>query len=281
MLGTWYQSCLWKDSYRNTITCRLCEATFVLRPASICSARVRLASFDPDLIPLDARAPSPPPGPISFIFMQFLEKNLPTYQVGVNSLGNLGSVNILKDLFRIKFFGIYRMYRISRIITARVRSTREGAVFTGVCLLTFREGVPHPRSGGTPSQVWGVPHLRSGGTPSQVWTGRGGGYPIPGLDGGVPHPRSGWGGTPSQVWMGLPHPRSGQGVPHPRVPHRPGLDGNPPHHDWMGYPPIMTGWGIPPTMAGWGNPPPIRQSIASTCYAAGGMPLAEDFLVFL
>ena len=33
---------------------------------------------------------------------------------------------------------------------------REGTVFTGVCLLTFR--------GGTPSQVWvgGVPHLRSG-----------------------------------------------------------------------------------------------------------------------
>ena len=43
-------------------------------------------------------------------------------------------------------------------------------------------GVPHPRSG--------VPHLRSGGTPSQVWTG----------------------GTPSKVWTGwVPHPRSEQG----------------------------------------------------------------------
>ena len=42
---------------------------------------------------------------------------------------------------------------------------------------------------------------------------------------------------------------------------------------------------VPPsTRTGWGTPPPpIRQSsIASTCYAAGGMPLAftqEDFLV--
>ena len=33
------------------------------------------------------------------------------------------------------------------IFTARVRSTGEGTVFTGVCLLTFREGVPHLRSG--------------------------------------------------------------------------------------------------------------------------------------
>ena len=53
-------------------------------------------------------------------------------------------------------------------------------------------------------------------------TGLGRGYPIRGLAGGVPHPRSGQGGypisglaggTPSQVWPGeLPHLRS-RGVP--------------------------------------------------------------------
>ena len=93
---------------------------------------------------------------------------------------------------------------------------REGTVFTGVCLLTFR--------GGTPSQVWvgGVPHLRSGGYPMSRGYPMSGAYPI---YGGVPHVR---GGTPSP------------------------------------------------------GPPIAQSSIASTCYAAGGLPLAftqEDFLV--
>ena len=54
----------------------------------------------------------------------------------------------------------------------------------------------------------------------------------------------------------------------------------------MGYPPMDLGWGtprtwdrVPPPDLGPGTPPP---GIASTCYAAGGMPLAftpEDFLV--
>ena len=58
------------------------------------------------------------------------------------------------------------------IFTARVRSTREGTVFTGVCLLTFwGGGVPRPGL-----DCWGrVPHLRSGGR-----------VPQPGLDGGTP-----------------------------------------------------------------------------------------------
>ena len=79
--------------------------------------------------------------------------------------------------------------------------------------------------------------------------------------------------------------------------------GTPPHQDWMGVPPIRTGWGYPPVGTGWGTPtcwdwrgvpplgldwgtpPPIRRqnSRVSTCYAAGGMPLAftqEDFLVY-
>ena len=95
--------------------------------------------------------------------------------------------------------------------------------------------------------------------------------------GGATLARSGWwgGGYPGQVWM------VGRGVP------QPGLDGG----GTQGTP--MTGWGTrlarsgwwggypgyPPTMTGWSTPPP---SIASTCYAAGGMPLAftqEDFLV--
>ena len=120
-----------------------------------------------------------------------------------------------------------------------------------------------------------------------------GGYPISGLGRGVPHPRSRWGGTlsqvgggtPSQVWGGTPsqfggylisglggYPISGGG-PHPssggtQVWMMGGYLGYPHELGWMGYPPDQV----------W-----IRQSsIASTCYAAGGVPLAftqEDFLV--
>ena len=109
-------------------------------------------------------------------------------------------------------------------------------------------GEPHPRSGWgvTLSQVW----VGEGGTPSQVW----GGTPyVPGLSGGTPYQV--WDGTLSQVWVrGVPHPRSGWGVPWGTP--WPGQDGvhpptmtgwgiPPPHHDWMGYPPTMTGWGTP------------------------------------
>ena len=80
---------------------------------------------------------------------------------------------------------------------------------------------------------------------------------MPGLDGRVPHPRSGWG-----VPQGTPPARTGWGTPPPGldgIPHWPGLDGVP--------------------------PPPIRHSsMASTCYAAGGMPFAftqEAFLVLI
>ena len=123
-----------------------------------------------------------------------------------------------------------------------------------VCLsvhISGGEGVPQSGlGGGTTSQVW------AGGTPSQCWLG---GYPIPGLGRGegVPHPRSGQGGTRvlPQTWNGVP-PWTWDWVPP-----RPG----------MGYSPNL-GRGIPPPT--W--------DIASTCYAAGGMPLAftqEDFLV--
>ena len=81
---------------------------------------------------------------------------------------------------------------------------------------------------------------------SQVWTGE-----------GVLHPKSRQGCTPiqvrSQVGMGGRGTlsRSGQGVP--------------PAQDWMSYPPGLDG--VPP-------PPRRQSSIASACYAAGGMPLA-------
>ena len=179
------------------------------------------------------------------------------------------------------------------IITARIQRMREGNSFS---LFTLAgRGYTTPglgRGGGNPSQVWmggggvpysrfgwGVLHPKSGGYPIPglggecTIPGLGGGYPIPGPDGGRGTPSQVWmGGTPSQVWTG-------------------GTPGYPCHHDWMGYSPTMTGWGTP-TMTGWGTPhhdwmgyplPPIRQSsIASTCYVAGGMPLAflqEDFLV--
>ena len=131
-------------------------------------------------------------------------------------------------------------------------------------------GYPIQPTGGTPSQVqWGGGyHIQlSGGTPSQVWEG----YPIQSWPEGTPsqvqvrgilgYPQPGMDGVPpSQNWMGYPTPcQEWMGSP------QPGLDGVPPGQNWMGY-------------------PPIRQSIASTCYAAGGMPLAftqEDFLVLL
>ena len=74
----------------------------------------------------------------------------------------------------------------------------------------------------------------------------------PHLDGGGPHPRSGH--TPFQVQMG------------------------------GGEYSLRSGWGVPPCPGLDGvHPPPSGQiSIASTCYAAGGVPLAftqEDFLV--
>ena len=186
------------------------------------------------------------------------------------------------------------------IITARVRSMTGGYVFTGVCLLNFWGYPIQLMGGGTLSQVWmGVPNPASGGTPSQVWTGG-----TPSSQWGVPHPRSGWGGliqltggTSSQIWMrgtisswwGVPYLRSRWGYPISGldrgvplwpgldgVPPWPGLDGVPPSgQDWMGYP-------LPPSQ-NWMGYPLIRQSsIVSTCYVAGGMPLAftqQDFLV--
>ena len=157
-------------------------------------------------------------------------------------------------------------------------------------------GVPHPGGypilmGGYPIHggysiwgrypIWGeVSHIWMGGTPS--W----GEYPSQvltmGGTQGIPQARSGWGypgypphqhlarvppilrwGTPTiKTWLGYPQP----------------WDGVPPTiKTWPGYPPPWDG--VPPDL-GWGTP--LRQSsITSTCYGAGGMPLAftQDFLV--
>ena len=136
-------------------------------------------------------------------------------------------------------------------ITARVRSTREGNIYTWECLSV------HHWWRGTLSQVW------AGGTPSQVWVG---GYPVPGLGRGVPRPRSGGYPIPG---LGGGYPIPGRGYPVP------GLDGGgyPPGQVWMvggyprpgldggGVPPARSGFmggylGYPPTMTRWGTPPP-------------------------
>ena len=132
-------------------------------------------------------------------------------------------------------------------------------------------------SGGTPSSWQGeVPHSRS------RW-----GYPIQST--GVPIPGPGR-GFHIQL-MGVPHPRSRQGVPHPAdrgTPSQVQVEGvswvTPRSRPGMGY--LHLGLdGVPFPIQGWmGYPSPVRRqsSIASTCYMAGGMPLAftqEDFLV--
>ena len=105
-------------------------------------------------------------------------------------------------------------------ITARVRSTREGNIYTWECLSVHIVGgggaVPHLRSGGG-----------GGGTPSQVLLG----------GRGLPEPRSGWGGgTPSQV-LGMPPARPGMGYP-------------PLPGPGMGYPPYLgLRWGTPPSQS--------------------------------
>ena len=161
------------------------------------------------------------------------------------------------------------------IITARIRRMGEGTVFN----LSVHTSIG--RGGGGFVPIWLADG--EGGReviPSQVWMGEG--YPIPGLD-GVPYPRSKWGVPHPMSRQGVPHHRSIFGVPHPRsrwgggVPHlrsgqgyphpRSGRGYSSPHREWMGVP-----------------PPQIRRqiSIASTCYATSGVPLAftqEGFFV--
>ena len=159
--------------------------------------------------------------------------------------------------------------------------------------------------GGTPSKVsvrgYPIPGL---GRRCPVPGLDGGGYPIPGLGGTLSQVR---GGTPSQIWVGVPHPRSGgYSIPYLDGGYSiPGLNwGYPiPGLDegylillmggtWHGVPLLSRSqvrMGVPPSPK-WGTPHqqdgvspaiPVRtggypnwNSMACTCYVAGGMPLA-------
>ena len=101
-------------------------------------------------------------------------------------------------------------------------------------------------------------NFRGGEYPIQLMGG-----PIPGLDwGGVPHLAD---GVPYPSWRNGGYPILGSDMRYPIQ-----LMGGVPHLSW---------WGVPHVQDWMGYPPPI---IASTCYAAGSMPLAftqKDFLV--
>ena len=138
----------------------------------------------------------------------------------------------------MKFYG--------SVITARIRSMTGRYCFHRCLPVNISgEGVPHPRSGG------------------------GGGYPIPGLAGGIPHPRSDWGGYPIPgLAGGVPHP---SGTPLTRSGWVP-----PPPRPGTGYPPPDLGLGTPLDL-GWGTPPPqhsehlIRGGRYASCVHAGGL----------
>ena len=122
-----------------------------------------------------------------------------------------------------------------------------GYVFTAVCLFNFGGGIPDLRSGQGgypisgldrgvphPRSRWGVPHPRSGQ----------GGYPITGLDRGGTHPRSGLGGYPILQMWGIPWSKIGWGTPHPDLGWGHTLGTPQPSLD--GVPPIQTAdWGVP------------------------------------
>ena len=124
---------------------------------------------------------------------------------------------------------------------------------------TFLLGVHQSQVGGLPKSQMGDPSPSGGGT-----TVLGKRHPCNGVP--HPHPRQDW-GTPLArtvlVYLPLP-PRTGLGTSSSQT---------------------ITGQGYPSPSQDRIRAPPLRQnSIASTCYAAGSMPLTfteEDFLVYL
>ena len=165
--------------------------------------------------------------------------------------------------------GCEQMMGMISLITARIRRMGEANVFTSVCLSDHTcRGAGTPFHG--PDRWAPIPGLA-------------GGYSIPGLDGRVPHPRSGWGYpgvplsrsgprsgqgctlartgwcTPIQDWIGYPLSRTGWGTPAELdgVPPWPGLDVvTPPGQNWMGYPtPTRAKWGTPLIQNWTGYPP--------------------------
>ena len=137
-----------------------------------------------------------------------------------------------------------------QLITARVRSMREGNVLTRICVSVHTCG-----GKGTPSQVWGrgVPHL----PPTMTGWGT---HPID-LGWGTPDLR--W-GTPPEMEQGTP-PEMEQGT-------HPTWDGVPPYLRWGTFWPEM---GYPQT---WGGVPPPQHSEHllhggwyASCVHAGGL----------
>ena len=135
-------------------------------------------------------------------------------------LGNVSEGYPLRSRYppRSSPFAVNRPLRML-FITALVRSTREGNIYTWECLSVHIAGGGYPIPGNVCSHCGG------------------GGYPIPGLAGG-----------------GVPHPRSGRGVPHPDLGYSPWTwDGVPPPVLGQGTPPDL-GWGTSPS-PGTGYPP--------------------------
>ena len=123
----------------------------------------------------------------------------------------------------------------SSLSPAYVVRTTGVYVFTGVCLFNFREG-GYPISG----LDKGVPHARSR---------------------GVPHPSSG-GGTPPHVWLGGTH-SADEGYPIPGL-----IEGYPIllTGRYPRYPPSKIGW-VPPSRPGMG-----RVSQVPPCPRLDGVP---------
>ena len=115
-----------------------------------------------------------------------------------------------------KLLGYLSTTRILLVFAARIRRMGEGTVFTGVCLSTPVEGLPHLHPRRLP-----LSHVLSRGYPSD-WS------QVPSQ--GYPSPR--WGGYPS------PRVYTSPGL---RYPPQPGQDGVPLGQDRMGYPLGRTG----------------------------------------
>ena len=145
-----------------------------------------------------------------------------------------------------------------------------GKVIFSLCVSVHTStggGTPHPLTGVPPSGPdWGVPPF----FPTGVTPILSDGVPliqVPDQGGGTLT----WeGGTPSRPGKGVPPwSRPGEGIPPPP----------PPIQTWEGVPPVQVR-----SQDGGGGSTPNWNSIACTCYAAGGMPLAftqEDFLLRL
>ena len=147
------------------------------------------------------------------------------------------------------------------IFTARIRSITGRYCFHRCLSVTFR-GVHRPGLDGR-------------------------GVPIPGLAGGVPHPRFGRGGTPSQVWLGGGYPISGLGVPpkHGTAYTPQTGTGYPPSQTWNRVSPPDLRPGTPPRAWDWEPPPPqhseehlIRGGRYASCVHAGGLSCSILFL---